>query len=131
MSAVSEVERWDDAAVCRTIGSDMWFIDTKDRTRETVVAKKVCASCPVLDYCRVASFAERYGTWAAMSEDDRSRLRRQLNAYVPETETQLFHRAADAAWRMRNPIKALAALIGYRAATGWIEWRAANARHAA
>jgi WhiB family redox-sensing transcriptional regulator len=44
-----------------------------DRVKRAEAAKAVCRGCPVLDTCREDAIARRepFGTWGAMSEDER------------------------------------------------------------
>jgi WhiB family transcriptional regulator, redox-sensing transcriptional regulator len=80
--------RWQDNAACR--GEDLALFFGYDGERPTEraareeTAKQICSNCPVrmdcLDYA--VDRPEKYGTWAAMNEDERAseRRRRQRRA---------------------------------------------------
>lgn len=42
------VGRWDDAAACRTVGSEPFTSDDKD---DNALARRVCLGCPILETC--------------------------------------------------------------------------------
>ncbi len=74
---VTEVYDWQMHGACRGMDSESFFHPEGERgparvNRETQ-AKRVCASCPVLEQCRrhALSAHEPYGVWGGLSEAER------------------------------------------------------------
>lgn len=71
---------WHVAARCRDSDLALFFHPDgergHDRRHRQLLAKQVCAECPVMTQCRThaLAFEEPFGTWGGLSEDDRSRL---------------------------------------------------------
>lgn len=63
-------------AACVTTNPDDYFSDSPP----TEAMKEICLGCPVFQQCRVYSVInEEYGYWAATTEKDRRRIRRDQN----------------------------------------------------
>jgi hypothetical protein len=65
---------WHREAACRGKSPDLFF---PIRGESTAVAKSTCRTCPVLADCASTSLQERHGIWAATSERERRKLRRE------------------------------------------------------
>lgn len=81
--AVSWAWSWQERAACARFDPRLFFHPTGERgegsrARERA-AKRVCASCPVLEACRAYALAVRepYGVWGGLSEDERADLLRR------------------------------------------------------
>lgn len=71
---------WHSRAACRGQGSATWFPTLGSTPKE---ARRVCATCPVLDECRAWALdqpADLAGVWGGLTERDRRRMRRQRAA---------------------------------------------------
>jgi len=68
---------WQLGARCREVSTTVFFHpwgERGDRRRQReMVAKEICASCPVIDQCARHALAarEQYGVWGGMGEDER------------------------------------------------------------
>ena len=68
---------WQLGARCREVSTTVFFHpwgERGDRRRQReVVAKEICASCPVIDQCarHALTAREQYGVWGGMGEDER------------------------------------------------------------
>ena len=105
-------ERWQASAACQGQYIDEYY----DREQGSVlnVTKLLCASCPVIEMCRIASVPEIWGYWAGMTQQDRRLWRRKLR-YSPapnDADVERFQRAADRAWRNGDPEGELAKELG-------------------
>ena len=73
----SEVWDWQLLGRCRGLDPDLFFHPENERgaarERRITRAKKICATCPVLEQCRAHALAVRepYGVWGGTSEEDR------------------------------------------------------------
>ena len=71
---------WQFRAACRDTDRDLFFAPPGERglRREfrVTAAKRVCASCPVLDECRDFALrtAQEYGVWGGLAEEERAQL---------------------------------------------------------
>jgi WhiB family redox-sensing transcriptional regulator len=72
---------WQDDAACRDVDPDLFFsVDSerglRRRARE-VLAKSLCATCPVSRQCREHALAtgEVYGVWGGTTEQERETAR--------------------------------------------------------
>ncbi|MEE6165495.1 MULTISPECIES: WhiB family transcriptional regulator [unclassified Mycolicibacterium] len=71
---------WRVDAVCRQHDPSMFFHPDGERGKARVhrqqAAKQVCSRCPVLTQCREHSlrFAEPFGIWGGLTEEERGRL---------------------------------------------------------
>lgn len=63
---------WHDDAACRGMCPDLWF---PARGEDPRPAKAVCATCPVIERCAEAGWAEYFGVWGGLSERARKRAR--------------------------------------------------------
>lgn len=70
---------WRDSALCREIGSEIFFPEPSDWW-SNAQAKKVCAQCPVQAECLSAGMTEEYGIWGGLSSTERRRLRNRAVA---------------------------------------------------
>lgn len=73
---------WQERGACRGMDVRHFFYASNERGMKRVhreeQAKKVCASCPVIDLCREhALSAEAYGIWGGTTEAEREELRRE------------------------------------------------------
>lgn len=78
-TALEQFWSWAEDGACR--GREALFYHAEDeakglRRRKEVEAKKVCATCPVLDTCRdyALEHGELYGVWGGLTENERHRL---------------------------------------------------------
>lgn len=64
-----------DQALCSQVGSDVWFPEKGQSTRE---AKEVCKQCPIRERCLTIALErdERYGVWGGLSERERRKLKK-------------------------------------------------------
>jgi WhiB family redox-sensing transcriptional regulator len=74
---LADLWEWQHSGACQTLPTEMFFHPDGERgprrrNRENA-AKKVCASCPVIQQCRehALSVQEPYGIWGGQSEDER------------------------------------------------------------
>lgn len=77
---------WADKAACSGADRSMFF---PGRGEEVSDAKKVCATCPVIEECRgyaLRAGKDLYGIWGGLSEKQRKELRRGLNGSSPHGE---------------------------------------------
>lgn len=71
---------WQKDAACRGMGPDLFYPEKHD-SKAPILAKKICASCPVKEPCQQHGLAyESFGIWGGASERRRRQVRRQLNA---------------------------------------------------
>jgi len=69
-----DVPAWHDTGACRGLGPTLFFEEQHE-----IVAKSVCASCPVVAACRewaVSAGSGLYGVWGATSHRERIRIRK-------------------------------------------------------
>ena len=68
-------ESWISRAACRGLTNVFYSSyneSTKARERRETIAKKMCASCPVIEQCLEMSIKnEEYGIWAGLNEIER------------------------------------------------------------
>lgn len=66
-------EEWRDEALCAQTDPDLFVIDKGDSSAQ---ARKVCAECPVADFCLQWALDnnEQYGIYGGMSRKQRLRL---------------------------------------------------------
>lgn len=75
---VSEVWDWQQAGLCRSRSSELFFHPEGERgsaKREREErAKEVCRTCPVITECRAhaLSVEEPYGVWGGLTEEERA-----------------------------------------------------------
>lgn len=94
MSARHEFPRpswgWQDDAACKGEDLVLFFGVEGERQAEREIrerkAKQVCVGCPVRQECGdyAVSRPEKYGYWAAMSEDERASERRRRQRQAPK-----------------------------------------------
>jgi len=74
---VADRWEWQLVGSCRDADPTLFFHPEGERgparSKRADAAKRVCASCPVLEECREHALAVRepYGVWGGMSEDER------------------------------------------------------------
>lgn len=82
------IEQWEwqyDGA-CRTLDTEMFFHPDGERgpsrRNRAAEAKRICASCPVMDECRSHSLRARepYGVWGGLTEEERRKILREMDA---------------------------------------------------
>lgn len=88
---ISEAYEWQLRGACRGADSALFFLPERERgpskARRERAAKRVCATCPVIDRC--AAFAlttrEPYGVWGGMTPEERELVlsRRETASTVP------------------------------------------------
>lgn len=62
---------WTERGACRTHPRHVFFPPTNAPASEAA-AKKICATCPVIDECRAYALHHReYGIWGGMTEAER------------------------------------------------------------
>ena len=71
---------WHQQAACRGVGPEAFYPPAGARETATTHpyrdARKVCATCPVVDECRQAGQSESHGLWGGQSPGERRRVRR-------------------------------------------------------
>lgn len=73
---------WQMLAACRGMDSDVFFHPDGQRgsarTRREQNAKRICASCPVLQQCREHALRVRepFGVWGGLTEEERETILR-------------------------------------------------------
>ncbi len=82
-----EAPPWKEDAACRGTDPDVFF---PSRGEDLVVARAVCAGCPVRGECLDFALAhnEKFGVWGGLSERERRRVRRGRRemAHGPDEE---------------------------------------------
>lgn len=74
---LADTWEWQYEGSCRDYDPDVFFHPDGERggprRRRAEAAKRICASCPVLDQCRAHALdvGEPYGVWGGMSEEER------------------------------------------------------------
>jgi WhiB family redox-sensing transcriptional regulator len=70
------IDDWRDLAACRGKPTAWWFPDRGD-TFELVLARRVCAGCPVRSECLAFALGEPdiEGVWCGMTAQQRRRMR--------------------------------------------------------
>lgn len=81
MASKRDTLRWQDSALCKKYGPDLFFPDGEkgENAVQIMVAKNVCSVCPVRYNC-LAEALTRYeaGVWGATTERDRKTIRQYL-----------------------------------------------------
>jgi WhiB family redox-sensing transcriptional regulator len=75
------------SALCREIGLELFFPDGKGdgHLEEDYAARKLCASCPVVNECAEWGIAhEIYGIWGGLTPQNRRTIRRQRGIVVEQ-----------------------------------------------
>lgn len=71
---------WMDRAVCREVGTVVFFPDAAE-PREIVAdvahAKNICMGCPVIDECLEFGLYENYGIWGGTTRMERRAIRKR------------------------------------------------------
>lgn len=74
---------WQMQAACRGMDSELFFHPDGQRgsarAQREQTAKKICASCPVIQQCRehALKVREPYGVWGGLTEDEREQILRK------------------------------------------------------
>ena len=74
---------WTERAACRGEDPDLFYAPEGERggnlALRELVAKRICATCPVVDECAGYALAvdERYGVWGGLTAAERQRRRRR------------------------------------------------------
>lgn len=64
---------WEDAAACRGVGNEIFFVDQFEPTE---MARELCRRCAVQPECLEHALAvERHGIWGGLDELERRRIR--------------------------------------------------------
>jgi len=72
-----ELWEWQLQGACRSVSSELFFHPEGERgparANREIVAKGICATCPVIRECAAHALSARepYGVWGGMSETDR------------------------------------------------------------
>ena len=81
-TAITELD-WQDKGACKDADRDLFFHPEGERglarRRRIEKAKKVCATCVVIDTCRDSALKkeEEFGIWGGLSEEERRKLRKR------------------------------------------------------
>lgn len=75
---------WRDRALCAQTDPESFYPEKGGSTRE---AKDTCFRCEVREACleEALEFDERFGIWGGLSERERRKLKRQLQARKPHS----------------------------------------------
>lgn len=80
MSAADDLllpERWQDEAMCRQVGPQLFFNEDDDEPTYAREAKRVCGQCPVKDEClEVALAGDEEGIWGGTTKGERREIQR-------------------------------------------------------
>lgn len=74
---LADLWEWQAEGACRRAGTDTFFHPEGERGAQRRArvrsAKRICASCPVIERCLEHAFAveEPYGVWGGLSEEER------------------------------------------------------------
>lgn len=62
---------WQEQALCRQVDPELFFPD-KGEWISSLIARKICASCPVIQRCHAAAVRNgEYGVWGGTTEKQR------------------------------------------------------------
>lgn len=76
---------WVIDAACRGVGEpDAWFPSRGVPTRENLLAREICGTCPVRAECAEYGAGEIYGVWGGQTPSQRMTARAETQ---PETRT--------------------------------------------
>lgn len=81
---VIEKWEWQYQGSCRQLDTEMFFHPDGERgssrRRRAAEAKRICASCPVVEQCREHSISARepYGVWGGLTEEERHLIVREM-----------------------------------------------------
>lgn len=69
---------WIDKAECSGLVTNLFYPEQGGAAKEQVLARQVCARCPVQDECLEYALlaGERFGIWGGTSERQRRKIRR-------------------------------------------------------
>lgn len=88
---VSQLDwEWQYEAACQGMPTDLFFYSDRERgprrRKREQYAKRICASCPVINQCREQSlrFAEPYGIWGGLTEEERFNLLNKKSESRPD-----------------------------------------------
>lgn len=73
---------WRERALCREIGTELFFSEEKGDTAGTRQARKVCRLCDVQAECLTEAITndEMYGIWGGLNPDQRMRIQGRRTA---------------------------------------------------
>ena len=68
-----EPEPWEESAVCRSVGRDVFFIKTPTAYK---TAKAICQTCPVIGICLASALAngDEFGVFGGTTPSERQRI---------------------------------------------------------
>jgi len=70
---------------CASVGGDFWFPERASDSVDIAVAKSICGRCPHREECAEWGInKERFGIWGGLSENIRTRIRRERNITIKE-----------------------------------------------
>lgn len=71
---------WMDQAVCREVGTVVFFPDAaepREITADVANAKNICMGCPVIDDCLEFGLFEDFGIWGGTTRTERRAIRKR------------------------------------------------------
>ncbi|MHB8318061.1 MAG: WhiB family transcriptional regulator [Acidimicrobiales bacterium] len=77
--------KWQDAALCAGMDSDLFFPERGDSRKIVDTAKELCAGCPVRSECLELGMEEKFGVWGGTTEQERRKLRRGVRATLQDS----------------------------------------------
>jgi WhiB family redox-sensing transcriptional regulator len=67
---------WYEEPACAEVGSDFWFPDKAEDSREIQMAKRLCHSCTHKEECLEWGINnEAFGIWGGLTSKERQRIR--------------------------------------------------------
>lgn len=77
---------WRDQAACRNRSINFWFPEDSRGPTDTVLAKRICASCPVQVPCLQYALdtRQRYGIWGGKNRNERLDMLRRPARITPD-----------------------------------------------
>lgn len=69
---------WVIDASCRGSDPDAWFPERGVPTRENLLAREICGTCPVRDECAEYGAGEIYGVWGGQTPSQRRDARSEV-----------------------------------------------------
>tara|TARA_R110000822_G_scaffold39259_2_gene107975 strand:- start:215 stop:577 length:363 start_codon:yes stop_codon:yes gene_type:complete len=64
--------QWGEAN-CKDVGTEAFYIQDDERSKQTIYARSVCVICPIQQECLIYALKhERFGMWGAMTAAERN-----------------------------------------------------------
>lgn len=103
---------WQEQGVCASVDTELFF-PRDDNSQASHHAKRICVTCPVVEYCRIQGIGERWGVFGGMSVTERRALRTRMGVVIDrESTVNPWLRVADRAWLIKDPKRAVSEALG-------------------